>query len=526
MLSWALALALGALLAGLTYGLKRQRLPLAALRALAAILVLALLFDAPLASRRPLAPWVAVDVSASWAPGLDARPWQQARALADSLRRSGADSLILFGSELRGGPVPDAPQDSNTRIAPLVEQMRALGRPVLIVTDGVLDDAERLADLPVGSAVLRPAPHAAPDVAVAALVAPASVLVGDTLELRVTVRAGAVASEAPRRLSVTLGGRQLHEVAINPLEPYGERELLLRGALPSGEGSLLLTAALSAGDGLPANDTLTRALAVVGTASVALISTAPDQDARFAFAVLRQTQRGAVRAYYRIAPGQWREGEALRPVPEEAVRRAFATASLVLLHGDTAFFGALSARTRGPLVLLPAVDGSDEYYATGVGDSPLRAALSDLPWDALPPLRVGASPRGGIPTLLARRARRGEERAIVTLYDSRPRRAVVTAAGTWRWKSRGGVSGEGFDALWGSIFDWVAGPVSAPEAVAAGSAMQRELLPRAPTAAAGPVGTAPARDLAPRARGAWWLAALALLALSVEWMLRRRMGWR
>ncbi|MBX3133238.1 MAG: nucleotidyltransferase domain-containing protein [Gemmatimonadaceae bacterium] len=526
MLSWALALALGALLAGLTYGLRRPRLPLAALRALAAILLLALLFDAPLAARRPLAPWVALDVSASWAPALDASPWQQARAIADSLRRSGADSLLLFGSALRGGATPDSPTDSTSRIGPLVEQMRAFGRPVLIVTDAQLDDPERLADLPIGSALIRPPAHNAADLAVAALAAPASVLVGDTLELRVTLRAGAVASAAARRLSVTLGGRVLHEVAINPLEPYGERELLLRGALPPGEGSLALTAALSAGDGQPANDTLSRPLAVVGTASVALISTAPDQDARFAFAVLRQTQRGALRAYWRVAPGQWREGEALRPVPEEAVRRAFATASLVLLHGDTSYFGQPISRTRGPLVLLPQVDGSDEYYATGAGDSPLRAALADLPWDALPPLRVGTSARGGIPTLLARRARRGEERAIVTLYDARPRRAVVTAAGTWRWKSRGGSSAEGFDALWGSIFDWVAAPTSAPESAASASALQRELLPRAPNAAAGPVGSSPARDTAPRARGAWWLAALALLALSAEWMLRRRMGWR
>jgi hypothetical protein len=114
---------------------------------------------------------------------------------------------------------------------------------------------------------------------------------------------------------------------------------------------------------------------------------------------------------------------------------------------------------------------------------------------------------------------------VVALRDGTPRTAIVTAAGFWRWRTRGGRSAQSFDALWGSIFDWVAASSAPRRGEDPSAAVSREIVPR-PVVAAGPVGTAPARDLAPRARDAWWLAALALLAFSAEWILRRRIGWR
>lgn len=528
MLTWALALALGSLLALASYaragGVPRAML---ALRAFGATVVVALFLNAPIGPTRALAPRIALDASASWAAAADPAPWAAARIAADSALQAGGDSLVAFGSALRSAAlIPERPADPSSRIGPVVEQARATGRPVVIVTDGKLDDAERLVELPVGSSVVIPPLGGAADLGVAPIEAPAAVLIGDTLELRVLVRANAVVLATPRSLTVTLGGRTLATHTVSALEPFGEREISVRAAIPAIEGDQVLVAALSGSDYLPANDTARLSIAVVGSASVALISTSPDQDARFALSLLRQTQRGAVRGYWRVAPGQWREGDALRPVTEDAVRRALGSASLVVLHGDTALFGPARSRARGALVLMPAPDASDEYYATGAGDSPLRAALADLPWDALPPLRVGPPARGGRDALLARRARRTDERGIVTLRDGSPRTVVVTAAGFWRWRTRGGRVSESFDALWGSIFDWVVGPDAASRRVVSADVLANELVPRAPTAQAGPVGTAAARDLTPRARSAWWLAMLALVAFSVEWMLRRRIGWR
>lgn len=527
MIAWLVALLAGASLALLTYQGARPR-GVVALRALAGVAITALLLDAPLAPARPLAPWVAVDVSSSWGTDGSWAAWSRARTAVDSLRSAGGDSLLVFGDSLRGDTLPARPADLASRVEPLVAAARALGRPVIVVTDGRLADAEHLPELPRGSRVLRVDPPEVSDLAVAALDAPRAAVSGDTLDLRVVVRSGALAT-TPRRLALAIGTRELAGAAVPALDPYGEREERLRVVVPAVEGEQVLTVALAAGDALAANDSVRVPLNVVGTARIALLSTAPDQDARFALTVLRGTQRAAVRAYWRVAPGQWREGDALRAVPEATVRRAVEQASLTVLHGDTAYFGAPRARSRGALVLMPTPpSGPDEHYVVAAGDSPLRPLLGDLPWDALPPLTVGppVAASGMLLALLARRARRTDERAVVALREGPPRVVVVPAAGFWRWRTRGGRPADAFDALWGTIFDWAtATPRDLNDAPSAANVVA-ELVPQVATVQSGPVGEGPVRDLAPRARRAWWLALLALAALCTEWVLRRRIGWR
>jgi hypothetical protein len=275
---WLVALGLGTALAAVSYGRSRAaRVPFA-LRTVAGTLAAALLLNAPLGPTTPLAPWVALDASASWSTS--AGGWDAAtRAAADA--RRGSDSLLLFGSAVRSGPIPLAATDTASRIGRLVDQARALGRPLRIVTDGFLDDPERLAELPRGSEVLVPALTAPSDLAVASLTAPRAALIADTLELRVLLRAGGVGS-GPRTLVVDLGGRPLATIAVNALDAFEEREALVRAAVPALEGAQVLRASLDSADAVPANDSASAPLQVTGVASVALISTAPDQDSRFA----------------------------------------------------------------------------------------------------------------------------------------------------------------------------------------------------------------------------------------------------
>ena len=523
-MSWILSLAAGLALAFVTYGRRAPR-TVFALRAIAGTLAIALLLDAPLSPARPLAPWVALDVSASWSVA-DSAAWRRARESADSAMRAGGDSLLLFGARVRGDTAPTQPTDATSRITELVEAARALGRPVTVITDGRLEDADRLADLPTGSALVVPDVAVRRDLAVAAFDPPRAAVIGDSLDIAVLLRAGS-GGASERVATLTLGDRVLGSASVDSLDAYGEREIRWRVAVPAVEGVQRLGVALNAGDGIPANDAASASLLVTGTATIAFVSTSPDQDARFALAVLRGTQRGAVRAYQRVAPGQWREGDALRAVPEDAVRRAVEQASLVVLHGDTAFFGPPRRRSRGALVLMSPGEGNEEFYVLSAGDSPLRAALGDLPFEVLPPLRMSAPVRGAsLPALLARRARRGEDLAVVALQEGPPRVAIVPAAGFWRWRTRGGRPAEAFDAVWGSIFDWVTTTARTPGADAELPRLAMELVPGPATVRSGPVGTGPVRDLAPRARGAWWLAALALLALCGEWVMRRRIGWR
>jgi hypothetical protein len=423
--------------------------------------------------------------------------------------------------------VPGLPSDAASRVEPLVAAARARGRPVLVVTDGRLDDAERLSELPEGSRVVVVPASAAPDAGVAGLTAPPAAVGGDTVEIRALVRAGAVGAAAST-LGLRLGARRLASHAVPALGAYGEHEARERVVVPRADGRFELRAALGAGDAVAANDTAALEIDVSASAAAVLVSTSPDQDARFALAVLRGTRRGAIRGYWQVAHGSWRSDDGLRPVEESVVRRAVAEAVLVVLHGDTAHFGPPLAVTRGALILLAGPDEGEDHYAASAGDSPLRAALAELPWDALPPLRVSAVAVGsGFPALLTRPARRSEERAAVVLREGRRRVVLVPASGFWRWRTRGGRAADAYDALWGSIFDW-AGAVRRSDGAAGPSAARiaTEWIPRAPSTASGPVGTGAALDLTPRSRDQWWLAVAAVAALCVEWMLRRRIGWR
>ncbi|MEX2182013.1 MAG: hypothetical protein WD771_08225 [Gemmatimonadaceae bacterium] len=541
---WLLSLAAGLALAALSYRWPAPGVPRLgfALRALAGALVAAVTLDAPPGASRPVAPWVALDASASWlAVGGEGR-WARARAVADSLRRAGADSTVLFGDSLRGASgagvgagAPALPADTRSDVGPAVEAARALGRPLLVVTDGRLDNAERLRDLPVGSAVIVVTGDEPPDVGIAALEAPAAVVAGDSLEVRLTLRSGAAGGPAGSA-RVAFGGRALGAWRYDALPAYGELELRFSLVAPSAEGVQPYEVILEPGDAVAANDTARASMEITGVASAVVISTSPDPDARLALDVLRGTRRGAVRGYWRVAPGQWRLDGALRAVDEAVVRRALGEAAVVVLHGDTGYFGPPHARARGALVLLVPAAGSEDFYAVAAGDGPLLAALADLPWDSLPPLRVGlpsaaaseaaAEAAAGQPALLSRRARRLEERAVVLLHDGARRAVTVPASGLWRWRTRGGRSAQAFDAVWGSIFDWVGAERRGGETGTGGARLAGEWVPRPPTVAAGPVGEGAALDLVPRARTAWWLVALAIAMLCVEWVLRRRIGWR
>ncbi|MFI5310060.1 MAG: hypothetical protein ACHQQ3_02410 [Gemmatimonadales bacterium] len=597
MLIWLLSAAVGTALAVLQYRLgggPHAPLP-RALRALAATIIVTLLLDAPSGPARSVRGYVALDASESWLASGDSALWRRAIRTADSV---GADTLLLVGDSARTGKVPAVPSDGATRLAPLVERSLGAGRAVTFVTDGRVDDPDRLADLPAGSRVITLDGTARPDAAVVTLDGPSAVVTGDTVSFIAVVAAGGAGAHAGR-LDLSLGGAPLVGSPVDSLAPFAEREVRFRALIGGAPGVRLLRAVLTTpGDAIARNDTLSFALEVAQGASAVFVSTAPDEDARYALDVLRGTLAVPTRGYFRVAPGQWRVDGALTAVPEDEVRRSFAAAPLAVLHGDTAIFGAPRTLTRGALALIaPPAGRGDDFYAVGAPTSPLTAALGGLPWDSLPPVELGDAGRDAEwVAVSARRGRRFDERALVA-GTSHPRRIVVVpSTGLWRWKFRGGRSADAFTALWGSIFDWMTGdaadvraahpaaswvragePIrwrrgSARDTVAvvvlrargasradtltlhfAGSAgiadspplpsgvyethaqggdgllavnVSAEWLPRRPTVRAGAVGNAPPSDRAPRARTAWWLYALTLSALCVEWVLRRRIGLR
>ncbi|MGA1308372.1 MAG: hypothetical protein ACO31W_00025 [Gemmatimonadaceae bacterium] len=539
MIRWGLAVLLGGGVTWLLYRRagSRAMVALLLLRWIAITAVVAVLLDAPLRRAVPPRPAVALDVSASWIVGGDASAWRAARALVDSLDPGRTEAVRLFGDSVRIAPLPDQPTDVGSRIRPVVEWALATGRPVHVVTDGRLDDAEWVARLPIGSTIHRIdlPPRAA--AVLTALEAPAAAPAGDTIVAEVTVTADADGAPA-QELTLARDGETIVRRAIEAMGPYETRLLGIPVPLPVGAAAVRLTGSLR--DAATVEDTLVQSIRITGGAAAVVLSTAPDQDARFAVAALRAVRRGPVRAYWQVAPGVWRVDGSMAPVEEGVVRRAAGDASLLLLHGDTAVLGAPDALRAAGLLLMSPPPAGDEYYpVVPSSPSPLSDALSALPWDSLPPLDVAPTRADAAEATVVetRRGRRFESRAAVRVMarDATGQRVVrIPAAGFWRWKSRGGRGAASYDALFGALIDWVgAAPGLATDAddtpasvVARARARRAEQRPRAPTVSGGAVGSGTVVGRPLGARGQWGLVALALAALSLEWGLRRRRGLR
>ena len=602
MLSWTLAAVAGLAIAVAQYVWREPRsggaATAAALRGAAIALLIALVLGAPAGSSRATPPLVALDVSASWRRGGDQEAWT--RALA-RIAETGADTVLLLGDSLRAGAPPAEPGDRQSRVRPAVDRALASGRPLLLVTDGEVEDPEAVLALP-GQSRIEVVPRAAVlDAALLALELPRAAVGGDTVETRVSIGAGA-GGAGPAIVAVHANERELASVNVDSLAAYAERDVVLSLRLPAAEGPTLVRATIrSRGDAEPGNDTLRAVVDLSRAAGVVFVSTSPDYDARYALAVLRGALALPTRGYLRVAAGEWRHDGSLAPVPESQVREALRSAPVAVIHGDSLVFGSPRAATRGALALLAPpeqrVRGGD-WYAVGAPASPIAPTLSALQWDSLAPLEPsGASLRGDWVVLEVARARRFERRPVIAGTES-PRRVIgVGASGFWRWHFRGGASAEAFSTLWGTIFDWLAAardvgrpvsvdasfvragepipwrrgaaadsvitvamtphgddgradsitlrfpagvnvtesPAPAPGTYdvrfAGGTALlvvnqSTEWLPRRPTLATGTVsGVAPLAP-PPTLRSQGWAYALALLLLSAEWVVRRRLGMR
>ncbi len=435
----------------------------AALRIIAIAGLVGLWLDAPVGRSPRIRPFAALDVSRSWLRGGDTAAYRTAERDVAGI---GADSVFLTGDSIRSDQPPDVPTDVRTRVRPAVERALAAGRPLVLVTDGEIDDPEAIAELPAGSSVIV-VPHAKrPDAALATLDAPRAAVAGDTIEIHATVAAGAGGSPAGA-VAISVAGHAATPsttVPVEALAPRVERTISVRAIVPHGDGPQTVRAVWTAtGDADSHNDTLTVPIDVSPAAGAVFISTSPDEDARYALTVLRGALALPTRGYFRVAAGQWRVDGTLAPISESDVRRAAAAAPLVVLDGDTGVFGAPLAATRGALALVvaPVARSADEWFATGAPPSPIASALAGVAWDSLPPIGVGApsasSASGDWQALEVKRGRRFDQRLLITggMVAGR-RRVVVPVSGLWRWRFRGGASADVFAALWGGIFDWLA----------------------------------------------------------------------
>lgn len=545
-------LALGAVGAALALYLVLERagtagLPLAVLRAVAWTALAALLVD-PGCRRGPgaLPPVVLLDHSLSMSDAGDTSGGARWRSAVDTARaiagRGGR--IIVFGTEpapYRDGARPDAPA---TRLLPAWREAASFGGPVAVVSDGEVDDAR---DLPAdfrrdARIVVLPRP-ARPDVGIAALDLPPALRAGDTVTATVTIVAAGVAPadtatvelvEGARvvarvRAAVGGGGTLRRELRFVPAAVHGEREARRYEARLTGVRD----------DAEPRDDVRTAFAEVARGSTIALFSDSPDWDFRALAAALAKTSGVPVRAFVHVAAGPWREAGKLEPVPERAVDDAAREAALVVVHGTAAGGAAILALARRSvwswtLGRGPATPG-DWYVAPSGASSPLGAALAGVPPDSLPPLEAvwdGPPDSSAWTGLAAQLARRGRPRPVIVGREVGGRRTVfVLGSGLWRWAGKGGVAASGYSALVAAVTNWLLEetPRGGTGLAARGDSLNRgldELLPRPRTIASQPGSRAAVAGRREPLRREPWVYALALAALMVEWIGRRRKGLR
>ena len=500
-------------------------LGLVALRAAALALLVVLFINPPFGRPDPGPPVTALDVTASWLRAADSSAWLAAAARASSL---GGDSVLLVGAAVSVGAPPPVPRDTAPG-AFFSAMLRAsfANRPLVLITDGEADMPRgSLQDgLPAGSRVDVISPRRGPDAALVALEVPPAGVGGDEMTARVRLVAG---DSAPARaeLVATVDGRIVATRTLAILQPWEVRAETLSFRLPAGGVVAPFALRLQAADDAePRNDTVTRVIRRGERLTAVAVSTAPDFDFREIVGVLRSALSLPASARFRVAADRWVD-EGGRPVAESQVRAEVARALLVVLHGDTAYFGAPRAAARGALALIPAVTDDREWYVTGARGSPIQHALAGIPLDALPPIARGQAPSTGEPLFTVRSGAAGDERAAATITDGDRRVAVVPVRGTARWVLRGGAPADAFRALWGGTFDWLGQRPSAGFELAPVRLPPRELHPQRPTLASGPIGEQRAAGRRAPFRSQVWVGVLVVMLLSAEWIIRRRAGLR
>ncbi|MGH7630019.1 MAG: hypothetical protein ACREOF_11700, partial [Gemmatimonadales bacterium] len=266
--------------------------------------------------------------------------WREAR---DSATRLG--DVRVFGDEQTGADT--VPTRGRSLLGPALTAAAASGRPVVVVTDGEIEDASDLpSDLLARANVRAFSRNPAPDVAVTAVTGPARIASGDSLVVEAEVRAlvGAPAESVTVTLEWAEGRMARRTVPLGADRSARVRLRTTSGGLPAGEHVLRVT--IPGGDAEPRTDVRLHALTVVATPGVVLLAAPADWDSRFLYDALTDVAQLPVRGYARIEPNRWRSLRDLAVVGDEPVRQAARRADLLILKGQPPT-GLEGSRARG-----------------------------------------------------------------------------------------------------------------------------------------------------------------------------------
>lgn len=453
------ALAVGGVLAWWSYR-DRAALPLAraaaGCRAIGAALLLLLLLN-PTLSARLLAvrPLILLDHSVSMlaAGGQAAQARGAAAALGDT---------VAFGELAPGEP------GGRSVLGTALPSALASGRPVTVVTDGEIGDAEALPTELLAATTVRLFPRqSGDDVALVAVRGSERIAAGDSLHLTIEARRVGKAPDSTR-VEVRDGATVLQAATIRlGATGRGSVEMVMR--LPATSTGLrwLEVRRVGAADAEPGDDLRWWAVRVTPSPGLVVLASAPDWDARFLYRALRDVTEAPVRGYVQLQPGLWRRMDDLRRVPTGEVQAAARAADLLAVRGDIEPWRE-SARAR---LLWPVATMAGDWYLAATASSPIAGGFAGGNADSLPPA-VAVTPLGAEITAAwigatARLARRGSDIPVIGGRQGKDGRTVTFGAdGLFRWGFRGGASEQVWRAVVADAAAWLlATPDSAAAAV-------------------------------------------------------------
>lgn len=519
-------------------------LPLALLRAAAWGATAALLINPSCDRATRAAPTVLLDESLSLTDPDGNSRWL---AALDSARSAAGESgrILLFGEEPRPFTEGMLPTARRSHLLPALREAVAGGGPVVVVTDGELDDAAAIPSdlLARARIVVLPRPRG-PDVGVSHLDVPAMLRAGDTVAAVIEIVARAV--------------RHGDSVAVELLE---EGRSVARSRAPVDAGMVRLDLPFVPapvatervvrryvarvrglpGDVEPRDDQRETAAVVVRGSTIVVASDSPDWDFKWLVETLRSTAGVPVRGFVRLGGPVtvWRDSRTLRPVSDAAVREDLSRASLAAVHGTESWTAEGQRLSRRALLLWPAAARreipGDWYVGRPDFASPVGGALAAVAAESLPPLEsvVETAPDSVTWTgLTAQLERRGRYHPVMVGFEQGSRRTIVFGAtGLWRWASRGGVAAEAYRSLVAAAAEWLLegeSPVAASVLAVRDSLAEatREFLPRAVVLESQSGQTFAGAGARVPLRHFQWLYFFALAALIAEWIARRRRGLR
>ena len=382
--------------------------------------------------------------------------WNEALALA---RRSGEMRLV-------GVPEGDTlPSGGHSRIAPALAGAGSAGRPVVVVSDGEVEDADAIPNELLALTTVRILERRpVDDIAIVRVEGPTRVTPSDSLRFSLEVESFGAAAARTIRVSAREGDRVWLRGEVE-LDVSGRGRVELRGPVPAvPPGTHVLTIALAeTGDVEPRSDARLVVVTVVPTPGVVLLASPPTWESRFLLDALRDVAALPVRGYLESEEGQWRSAGALRPVPRDEVAAAARRADLLVTLGTPGTI-AVGSRARGRLVLPAVVPGSSapgDWYVSVPAGTPLSSGFGALAVDSFPPgtglADLMPGPRDWV-GLTAQAGRRGAVRPALVGRDSAGiRRITVGMGGLWRWAFRGGSSEQGYRGLVAGSVSWLLG---------------------------------------------------------------------